>query len=116
MWSEAARKAAAEARRRKHGSTTHVTVQSVRGKKVKVSRDLYAQKVRRARELNRQYMSSDLKKSTGGGAYTSGGIKYRNTIAKAQGGTFAAAEKRRSTKRPSRPRTRRGVMKQPYYD
>lgn len=86
-WSDAARRAAAEARRRK--SNQRVMVTSAHGAKVRVPRDLLAQKIRKARvdlrEMRKRY--KDMRSHS---------FEHRNRTARNHGEVWAAAQHRKT--------------------
>lgn len=107
-WSEAARKAAAEARKRKHGSATHVQVTSVRGAKSKVSRGAYASNLRKARLRMRETRSWDKE------SYDKARIQREHKSTRHDAGIYAASEKRRAKKTQRGQRRRLGRLGQSY--
>lgn len=97
-WSERAREAAREARRRK--AKMKVIVKSAYGSEQKVSRDMYAQKLRLARTNLRR----DSKMDPSGE-----GVRNRahfNQVARKEAGWYAAAQKRGDAKSRRRNRIR----------
>lgn len=102
-WSEAARQAAAEARRRK--SKQKVTVTGMRGGTAQVSRDLYASKIRIMRRIHRERSAAAGLADRAGqtrGEY----IKRFNRAVRSDAGLSAAQSKRGDAKLRRRQRIR----------
>ncbi len=98
-WSDRAREAAKEARRRK--AKQKVVVKDVYGKKFRVTRDVYASKLRRARSMSREFRKPGEKKH---------GRDWNKNVVRPNAGAYAAhhAEMggRKSTGREKRNRAR----------